>query len=135
MTSAAKGPALPFRGEFGEPLNVEALAVENAAGNGAPLLSAVLRDPHLLELDRDIRFADVLQSARQGTLDSDEFLMRGRLAIAAYRRRCGRASHGRSHQTPTWPCSSSRSSSLLPIPCCGFPRAGRRVHCRHRAIC
>jgi hypothetical protein len=81
--------SLPFRGEFGEPLDLEALGARNRAGDGDLLLAAVLRDPHLAALDRDLHFADALFRSRQGTFDGTIFLERGRRAIAAYVRRSG----------------------------------------------
>jgi len=80
---------LPYRGEFGETIDFERLLTEAEAGTTAPLLTALLADPHLAELDRDLRVADVLHAYRRGAFDAAEFLERGRLAIAAYVRRAG----------------------------------------------
>lgn len=78
---------LPFRSEFGESMNVAALAARNRAGAGEALLAALLKDPHLAALDRDLRFADVVRDAQTGTFDRRRFLDRGRGAVAGYLRR------------------------------------------------
>ncbi len=81
--------SLPFRGEFGEPLDLEALGAMNRAGDGGPLLAALLRDPHLAALDRDLGFAEALERSRRRSFDEHRFLARGRRAVAAYVRRAG----------------------------------------------
>ena len=80
-------PAPPFRGHFGPPADLSYLAARNIAGDSAPLLDALFQDPHFVELDRDLRLADVLVLARRRPFDIDAFLDRGRRAIAAYVRR------------------------------------------------
>jgi hypothetical protein len=83
------GAALPYRGEFGESLNLDALGACDAACGGGALLADVLRDPHLAALDRKLRFADALRHSSEGSFDADGFLRRGRRAIAEYLRRSG----------------------------------------------
>src|SRR5438477_9618085 len=85
--SALQARALPFRGEFGAPVNLGELAAWNNAGHGARLLAALLKDPHLAAVDRDLHFADVLRRARQGAFDEAALLDCGRRAIAEYVRR------------------------------------------------
>jgi hypothetical protein len=82
--------ALPFRGEFEEPLDLEVLGAINRAGDGAPLLAALLRDPHLAALDDDLHLAQAIRDAREGRFDERAFLRRGHRAVAAYVRRAGR---------------------------------------------
>lgn len=80
---------LPYRGEFGETLDFERLLTASEAGTTARLLTALLTDSHLSELDRDLCIADALHAYKVGTFNAAEFLERGRLAIAAYVRRAG----------------------------------------------
>jgi hypothetical protein len=48
------------------------------------MLAAVLADPHMAELDRDVRLAEAVRDHERGTFEAASFLERGRLAIAAY---------------------------------------------------
>jgi hypothetical protein len=80
---------LPYRGEFGEILDFERSLTAAEAGTTARLLTALLTDSHLSELDQDLRIADALHAYKVDAFDAAEFLERGRLAIAAYVRRAG----------------------------------------------
>ncbi len=74
---------LPYRSEFGETTDFQQLAASEAVSAGG-LLAAVLADPHLANLDRDLRFGDVLHDYERDAFDRTAFLDRGRLAVAAY---------------------------------------------------
>src|SRR5438874_6311916 len=77
---------LPYRGEFGETVNLA--RVKNASDRES-LLAMLLRDPHLAELDHDLNFAEAMLAAQGGMLDIASFLDRARLAVDAYVRRAG----------------------------------------------
>ena len=87
--SAEPGDPLPYRGEFGAAIDFERLVAAKEARVREHLLSALLSDPHLADLDRDLRFADALLASQRGTFDGAAFLDRGRLAIGAYVQRAG----------------------------------------------
>lgn len=78
---------LPFRAEFGDPLDLAALTAVNGGGDAAPLLAGVRRDPHLAALDRDLDFAGAARQSRLGTFDERAFLECGERAVARYVRR------------------------------------------------
>lgn len=78
---------LPFRGEFGDPLDLAALAAINHDGDASPLLEGVLRDPHLAALDSDLDFAAAARQSRSGHFDERAFLDSGQQAITRYIRR------------------------------------------------
>lgn len=80
---------LPYRGEFGETLDIERLITGAEPGTTASLLRLLRTDPHLAELDRDLRIADAVHAYNRGAFDATEFLERGRVAIAAYLHRAG----------------------------------------------
>jgi hypothetical protein len=80
---------LPYRGEFGAAIDFGRLAVAKEARERGDLLAALLSDPHLAELDRDLRFADAVLASQRGRFDGSAFLDRGQLAIGGYVRRAG----------------------------------------------